>query len=360
MKKRVLIALAIMSIMGMMCSCQTGTAQNSVVSQSGVEVSQTSESDERKIDEVMAGYDFSGFMAVVKNGECIYAKDFNQALDGQELASDTVFRIGSDTKQFTAAGIMLLQQKGRLSVKDTLDKYFPEYSYGREITIHDLLDMHSGLDDYSNHFGDLGLTDNAEKNKENILKYMLEAEPINEPKEVFTYNNGNYFLLATIIEKVSGMAFEEYLTENIFKPLGMDSTSLYKDYEKDGAVIAKPLHPTGAEDYFNMPGVTFGSGDVMSSAGDLMKWLKVFEGGSILSDESIEAMTASYSNEDDMYEYGYGWFISSEGIYHGGNLSEYAAMIFTSPKDKNSIILLSNQNAALLSNISTSVRYEIF
>ena len=163
-----------------------------------------------------------------------------------------------------------------------------------------------------------------------------------------------------MIERVSGMTYEAYLTENIFNPLDMKSTRCYKNYEEDTAVIAQPLFPAGAENYFNRPAAAFGAGDIMSNADDLAKWVKVFEGGSILSDDSIKAMSTSYSNEEDMYEYGYGLFISKDGIYHGGNLSEYAAMIFTSPEEKYSIILLSNEATGDLAALSTAIRYELF
>ena len=103
-----------------------------------------------------------------------------------------------------------------------------------------------------------------------------------------------------------------------------------------------------------------GAGDIMSSANDLAKWLKVFEGGSILTDESIEAMSTSYSTENDMYEYGYGWFISKDGIYHGGNLSEFSSFLFTSPDKKYSIIILSNENSGTLADFGTAIRYELF
>ena len=382
MKKMLLIALITVSILGMMCSCQTNTEQGSIMPQSSTEVSQTSEvskisevsqvseksqesevsekaDSETKIDEILSG-NMTGFAAVIKDGEMIYGKGFNKGDDKQQFNSGTVFRIGSDTKQFTAASIMLLQQQGKLSVNDTLEKYFPDCKNGKNITLHNLLTMHSGLTDYSNYFAKLNLTKDETENKAAILKFILAEDLIDPPNGVFTYNNSNYFLLATIIEQVSGMTYEEYLTENIFNPLDMKSTSVYKDYEKDGAVMAKSVCPRGADDFFNIPASTMGAGDIMSTADDLAKWLKIFEGGSILSDESIEAMSTSYSTEDDMYEYGYGWFIAKDGIYHGGNLSEYSSMIFTSPDEKYSIILLSNENSGTLANLSTAIRYELF
>lgn len=367
MKKKFFIALTTFTIASMMCSCQTSTSQNSVipVSQSNIEISKVSndiseKNIETKIDDILDG-NLTGFVFVVKDGESVYSKGFNKGDDHQQFSSDTVFRIGSDTKQFTATGIMLLQEQGKLSVNDTLDKYFPEYSHGKEITLHNLLSMHSGLTDYSDYFAQLNLTvDNEAQNKANILQFILDADLISKPNEIFQYNNSNYFLLAEIIERVSGMTYEEYITENIFKPLDMKSTGIYKNYEKDGAVIAKPLYPTGAEDDFNKPGATFGAGDIMSNADDLAKWLKAFEGGSILSDESIKAVSTSYSTENDSYEYGYGWFISNNGIYHGGNISEYSAMLFTSPEEKYSIIILSNEISGNLANLSTAIRYELF
>ena len=275
MKKMLLIALITVSILGMMCSCQTNTEQGSIMSQSSTEVSQTSEvskmsevsqeseksqesevsekaDSETKIDEILSG-NMTGFAAVIKDGEMIYGKGFNKGDDKQQFNSGTVFRIGSDTKQFTAASIMLLQQQGKLSVNDTLEKYFPDCKNGRNITLHNLLTMHSGLTDYSNYFAKLNLTKDETENKAAILKFILAEDLIDPPNGVFTYNNSNYFLLATIIEQVSGMTYEEYLTENIFNPLDMKSTSVYKDYEKDGAVMAKSVCPRGITVVYTLP-----------------------------------------------------------------------------------------------------------
>ena len=375
MKKILLAALAAASVMGMMCSCNTDTTQDSAVPQSSIEISQTSSESsqenvssepsaentdsEKKIDEIFTNGKFTGFAAVVKNGETLYGKNFNKDGISDEFDSKTLFRIGSDTKQFTAAAIMLLQQDGKLSVNDTLEKYFPDCKNGKNITLHNLLSMHSGLTDYSDYFAKLNLTQNADENKAAILKFILAEDLIDEPGGVFTYNNSNYFLLAQIIENVSGMTYEEYLTENIFKPLGMDSTRIYKSYS-DTETIAQPLYPQGADNFFNIPYATTGAGDIMSNADDLAKWLKVFEGGSILTDESIEVMSTSYSTENDMYEYGYGWFISKDGIYHGGNLSEFSSFLFTSPDKKYSIIILSNENSGTLADFGTAIRYELF
>ena len=383
MKKILLVALAAASVLAMMCSCNTDTTQDSAIPQSSAEISQQSSEvsqtstessqeivssepsaenndSETKIDEILVNGKFTGFAAVVENGENIYGKSFNKDGISDEFDSNTLFRIGSDTKQFTAAAIMLLQQDGKLSVNDTLEKYFPDCKNGKNITLHNLLSMHSGLTNYSDYFAKLNLTQNADENKAAILRFILAEDLIDEPNGDFKYNNSNYFLLAQIIENVSGKTYEEYLTENIFKPLGMESTRIYKDYEKDTATIAQPLYPQGADDFFNLPNATMGAGDIISNAADLAKWLKVFEGGSILSDESIEAMSTSYSTENDMYEYGYGWFISKDGIYHGGNLSEFSSFFFTSPDKKYSIIILSNENSGTLADFGTAIRYELF
>ena len=161
MKKILLVALAAASVMGMMCSCNTDTTQKSAVPQSSVEISQTSSESsqesvssepsaeiintKKKIDEIFINGKFTGYAAVVENGETLYGKSFNKDGISDELDSKTLFRIGSDTKQFTAAAIMLLQQDGKLSVNDTLEKYFPDCKNGKNITLHNLLSMHSGL-----------------------------------------------------------------------------------------------------------------------------------------------------------------------------------------------------------------------
>ncbi len=375
MKKILFAALAIVALTGVLGSCQSEKTQISITPQSSIESSQESfadssvetseESPEQKIDNMLENEHFLGVAFAVKNGEVIYDKSFNPKDDGQLFDSKTVFRIASVTKQFTAGAVMLLQEQGKLSVNDTLDKYFPDYRYAKEITLHHLLCMRSGIKNYTDLImyaqteDDIQhrLTDNAEQNKAAIMDLVFQQELNFTPDEKYKYSNSNYFLLADIIRQVSGMTYEEYLTENIFKPLHMTATGFYDSYELQNTVIAQPT--SSVQDYFNLPAMSFGAGDILSNAEDLLKWLKTFEGGSIFSDDSIQAMTTNYSGDNDSEEYGYGLMIKSDGIYHGGNLPSYTAAVYTSPKNKYSVILLSNEASAKLITFMNQIRYEL-
>lgn len=370
MKKKFFIALMALTITGTMCSCQTETTQNSAVPQSSTEISQTSTVDESseekissedKINDMLEKDNYSGIVLAVKDGEYVYTKGINN--NGQTFDTKSVFRLASVSKQFTAAGIMLLQEQGKLSVSDTLDKYFPEYSHAKELTIHNLLTMHSGIPDYMDNYDILSgkiLTDDIAENKKIIMEHIFSQDLIFQPNERYKYSNSNYFLLAHIIEQLSGVSHEEFITENIFKPLEMTSTGFFDSYSVEDAQVVTPDIVSYDTEALNKPSITFGAGDIMSNADDLAKWLKVFEGGSILSDETIEAMSTSYSSEDDEEQYGYGFMIGSDGIYHGGNLPDFTTVVYTSPENKYSIIMLCNKGTNTIFPLMNNIRYELF
>ena len=328
------------------------------------------ENTEMNIDAILEKVPFVGSAIVVKNDKTVYSKAFGKADNEHDNEITTVFRIASDTKQFTAAAIMLLDEQGKLSVKDTLDKYFPTYSHGKEITLHQLLCMRSGLMDYTDLMAydipdengnyQYALTDDdAEENEARILKMAFEQELVFTPGSQYKYCNTNYFLLAKIIEQVSGMTYEEFLTKNIFEPLEMKATGFYDSYAVEGMVVAQPMREMSLSRFFLPPSASLGAGDMLSNAVDLQKWVKVFEGGSILSDDIIKAMTTNYSGEDDAIAYGYGWMIADDGIYHGGTLLPYNSAIYILPDEKTSVILLSNDSHSDMTGVAKQIKNEV-
>jgi CubicO group peptidase (beta-lactamase class C family) len=134
--------------------------------------------------------------------------------------------VGSVSKQFCAAAILMLRDKGELSLDDTLSKYFPEYEIGKDITLKQLLSMQSGIYDMVNEgvVDDMSADNSEEANTEVIKNWIFSKELKFEPGSTMSYSNSNYFLLGNIVEQVSGEKYMDFLRENIFKPIGMNNT----------------------------------------------------------------------------------------------------------------------------------------
>ena len=171
----------------------------------------------KQIDQALSTAEFQGVMQISRGGSVIYQFVKGTDDNGQPLTIDASLPIASVSKQFCAAGVMLLSEKNKLSVDDTLDKYYPEYKFAKQLTLKNLLTMSSGIPDYYEKFMDgsaLGTieADNVKKIKEAIFGEELYFEPGDD----YAYSNSNYFLLADIIEQVSGVPYHEYIRTNIF------------------------------------------------------------------------------------------------------------------------------------------------
>ncbi len=139
---------------------------------------------------------------------------------------DTKFRIGSITKQFTAAAILRLQEQGKLSVRDPLSKFIPDYPRGSEVTLHHLLTHTSGIHSYTGKPNFLE-TVSAYTTPEDLIKSFKNDPYDFDPGKKWLYNNSGYFLLGYIIEKVSGQSYGEFLKQQFFEPLGMKNTGVH-------------------------------------------------------------------------------------------------------------------------------------
>lgn len=225
---------------------------------------------------------FQGTVLIEKNGEIILKQAYGYANAEDKIPNktDTIYEIGSVTKQFTAVGIMMLVEGGSISLDDTLDKYLPEYPYASKITIRQLLNMTSGIGDFLGNksiLHNLGL-DNAEDyfdrrmskeiTHEELLKYINKEELQFEPGTQYAYSNTNYYLLGMIIEKLSGMSYEEYITANIFKPLGMSSTSFNPlnttatGYRNNKGKYSPSMSPD--------PTISYAAGSICSNVDDML------------------------------------------------------------------------------------------
>lgn len=322
------------------------TTQASATEETALEETTAEESDEpaqtlaQTLSDTIGEYDFHGVAYAVYGGNVVlnYGNNFN---------SNTVFRIASVSKQFTAAAVLKLCEQGKLSVDDSLDKFFPEYNGAANATVHHLLAMRSGITDYviasqdaDANSSEVSAANSAKTNRDAIRSWIFQ-NTYPAPDISYSYSNTNYFLLAEIIEQVSGMSYEDYITENFLKPLGMNSTGFQDTWNRTDLELAYG-YGDGAYGFYEYNGARFGCGDMMSTAEDLAKWAGELVSGSntVLSDNIISQMTQNYESAG----YGYGLMINENynTVYHPGDLPPYKSVLSVCRDNGLIIIMMDN------------------
>jgi CubicO group peptidase (beta-lactamase class C family) len=315
---------------------------------------------------------FTGNILIAEKGEVLYQKSFGKAdrSKNKDLNAESIFELASVSKQFTAMGIMLLVQQGKLKYEDSLRKFFPQLPY-YNITVKNLLQHTSGLPDYMAEFmkswDDKRIATNAD---------MITLLATNKPPTVFSpgtkweYSNTGYALLASIIEKASGKTFHDYLEENIFKPLGMKNTLVFsRRYEKrnlDNYAYGYVLKPGSTQ--FVLPdslsetatmvycldGIV-GDGTVNSTTGDLLKWDRALYTEKLLPKAALnEAFKPGILSNGDTTTYGYGWGIAKNKqfgaiVNHSGGWPGYSTFIDRHITNDKTIIILQNNGLPIAS-----------
>jgi CubicO group peptidase (beta-lactamase class C family) len=269
--------------------------------------------------------------------------------------ASTVFDLASVSKEFTAAAILLLQQDGKLSVNDTVAKYFPAFPNGNAITLLYLLQHRSGLIDYNN-FGSppdfsgaySAFMTSGETNYQPIVDELGTFPLLFTPGSQFSYSNSNYLLLGVIVAKVSGEPLGAFLQQRIFAPLGMTQThqgypaapvtDLAFGYHEDGNTIFRSWQP-------NLQWLA-GPGGLTSTVGDLEKWDEAVRQPGVFTHASLTQMFTPSPIGVSYGTYADGWFISQlDGhlyIWHDGFVGGFQTMNAMFPNDGVDIIILTN------------------
>ncbi|OKZ88055.1 serine hydrolase domain-containing protein [Clostridium sp. 29_15] len=300
---------------------------------------------ERYLDEESAYKGFQGVALVAQGNEIKFAKAYGNADYDDNIVNkvNTRFAIASNTKQFTAVAIMQLMEDGKINLDDTIDKYFPKFKYANQITVRELLQMRSGLVDYLNaaelYFKDEEslkiLNDYREKayfdeyvsdsrwTADIILNNLYLSELQFEPGQAYDYCNTNYYLLGLIIEQASGVSYEDYIKENIFKLSAEDTDAKGHGSVESGEIVVNPKF-------------TFAAGNIYTNVYDLLRWERMLHTGKLLSQESYNEMITP--SEDSGY--GFGLIISDGIIRHSGVIDGFNSYTeYDSAKDITIIIL---------------------
>jgi CubicO group peptidase (beta-lactamase class C family) len=315
---------------------------------------------EKKLQE-FAAKGWSGSVLVASKDEILIESGYGFAdREVQKLqTAQTVFSIGSITKQFTAAGIMKLESMGLLTVEDSLSKYFDNVPSDKSsITIHQLLTHSAGFpgaigDDY----------DNIKGHEFATLAFNTSLEFA--PGTGYAYSNVGYSLLGIILSKVSGQGYEEFLSEQLWIPAGMNQTGYlipehtpedlavgYRDGKRWGTALDRPWSADGPGWHLRA------NGGILSTVGDMYRWYVALRDHTVLPESAVQRIFTPHVAEgpEGMSHYGYGWTIQHIGdkrvIWHNGGNGVYNANMGFVPADDICIIVSSNSNNMISDDIS--------
>lgn len=293
---------------------------------------------------------FNGGILVAKDGAVIYEK-YAGKIDlrkNEEITDSTSLHIASTGKTFTAMAVLRLVQENKLSLTDTLDKFFPGFPYPG-ITVEMLLNHRSGLPNYVYFIYNSGWNTKQFATNEDMLKVLYTFKPQRSypPGKRFSYSNTNYALLAMIIEKVTGLTYPDYMREKIFEPLQMNHTYVFT--LKD-TLNANPSFTTSGNywDYDFLDG-TYGAKNIYSTPRDLLKWDQALYTDQLIRKSLLDSAFTPYSFEKpSINNYGLGWRLQlmpngKKIIYHFGKWHGFNAAFARLTDEKATIIILGNR-----------------
>ena len=312
-----------------------------------------------QFDKIVEAKNFNGtiYMKLGNDFEYLSSKGAANSNKHIDNSVNTRFYIGGITKQFTAAAVLMLSEKKKLSLDDTLDKYFPDYEAGGKVTVKQLLNMTSGINTYVLHndittpsnylIGDLDekvKEDNsAKENKELILDWIFSQKLIFAPGTKFDESESNYFLLGEIIEQASGMSYADYLKTAIFAPLGMGSSSFEPD-EKTALAYDKAANTKS----LNYKGVGYSAFGMISSVSDLLKWTDGLLNNQVLAPASFKLMFSNQVSgiKDNKISYGFGVKMNGNTAFINGKYDAFGSILSYNTDKSEIFVSLTNYTAS--------------
>ncbi len=312
-----------------------------------------------------------GAIGIMHKGETVYSKAFGLASLEYNVpnTAETIFNTGSVSKQFTAMGIVLLHERGLLSVDDDIRKHLPDLpDFGHTITIRHMLHHTSGMRSLHAMLGLAGWRDDDSRTNEDLYRFMLNQKELNfPPGEEFLYCNTGYMLMVNIIENVTKEKFPAWMKANVFEPLGMTNTYVEDQYNRVVANNATSYYNTRegfyrAVEYWGY----VGSGNMHSTTADLLTWLQNFSTPPSEWSPAFERLkTIDPLNDGSSNNYAFGVNLDVVNGYkciqHGGSIGGFRAYVRTYPEEQLSIAVLtnfSNANPGLKTNQIANILLE--
>ncbi|HEY6413666.1 MAG TPA: serine hydrolase [Edaphobacter sp.] len=299
------------------------------------------------IHSYVANKSFMGSVLVAKDGKLLINQGYGDADLEWNVPNtpDTKFRLGSLTKQFTAASILLLEERGKLKIEDPVSKYFPDPPAAWEkITIYNLLTHTSGIPNFTN-FPDYRTSEWKDTTPAELVARFRDKPLEFEPGTKFDYSNSGYILLGFLIEKITGQTYGDFLQQNIFTALGMADSGM----DNNTVILAKRAQgyspsPKGVQHagYTSMT-IPFSAGAIYSTTGDLLKWEQGLFGGKVINEASLKKMTTPFKDG-----YAFGLAISDNNghkmISHAGGIEGFNTSLNYYPEEKLTVVVLANLN----------------
>ena len=292
--------------------------------------------------------EINGTILLARNNEIMYHNSFGvnkkQLLDVND--GNTHYMISEIAESFIAVAVLKLAQEGKINIKRAVVTYLPQLAHndffkGNIITVHQLLNQISGLDDYTS-WPEFKLKNKAILSKDSILQLISKKNLLGDPGAIHSYCKTNYFILSCLIEEVSGLSLKNYLTEKIFKTIGLNETGFYPDLKSDNSLVDEQKIKIKGLENLKLGNNFLRPADLIySTAVDLFKWNLSFYDTLILNGLSNRMMHTMYSSI-----YGYGIyvdeFIKNKRYFHGGKLEDHRTYFAQLPGEKISVIVLFN------------------
>ena len=312
-------------------------------------------------------HDFNGAVLVAKNEKILYSNQIGIADFKKKapLKKESVFQLASVSKQFTAAAIMLLNERKKVRLTDTVNRYFPDFPF-KNVTIKNLLNHTAGLPKYFWVAEHKWLKEKAPTNSE--MMTFLESSDVQryfKSGRNFDYSNTGYFVLASIVEKVSGTSFSSFLKSNIFEPLQMKHSYVYsfendsiKEDQLDGYRLHRGWRHLKIKGTVN--DAIVGDKNVYTTAEDLFKWTHGLNTGRLLTKESLALM---YSKGETIYgrevPYGFGFRIDTKrekSIYHHGKWNGFSTGLTKYLEDDLVVIVLEHTSYNATKSLTKKIK----
>jgi CubicO group peptidase (beta-lactamase class C family) len=312
---------------------------------------------EQSIDNILSDYNAQNApgasVVVMKNDTIIFKKAYGSAdlKEQRTVTATTNFRLASVTKEFTAMCILMLQEKGNLSLDDKIFKFFPDFPlYGKDITVRNLLNHTSGLIDYESFVPD---SQSYQVLDNDCLELLKKADSLYfQPGTKYQYSNSGYAMLALIVERASGKRYADFVKENVFTKTGMQTSVAFEN--------GISTVPNRAYGYSLMNGVwvqtdqsntsaVLGDGGIYSNGEEMALWISALWNHKLISPQTQElAWSNAALNDGTPIDYGMGWHIETyKGIrhpHHGGSSRGFRNHILVFPDQKLMVIILTNRN----------------
>ena len=312
--------------------------------------------------------DFHGSVLVAQGGKVIFKQHYGYSnfKEKTKIDDNSVFQLASVSKQFTAAAVLILKDRGQLDLDDKVTAFYPEFPY-TEVTVRHLLNHTSGLPKYfwlAEHKWD---NEHAPSNDE--MMDLLSKEKLNpffRPGANFDYSNTGYFVLSAIVEKVSGQSFADFVDHEIFKPLNMRQSFVYsfgQDSIRDGQLSGYRLYRRRW--HAAIPGpvndAVVGDKNISSTTEDMLKWVEGLNSGRLISEESLEEMyTKGVTKYNRKVPYGFGFRIKEDAdqkvIYHNGRWNGFSTSLMQYPDEDLVVITLEHSSYNSMKYLNNKVK----